>query len=113
MLKHDVLDNLFDARWAVAQQIVDISPTNHAERAKIHALLGARDHLSAAINSVIAASFKEIADSAELKAAGAQLADKAKDLGELQGKIADVNTAIAVVGQIVDLVVAIIKLAAA
>ena len=114
-MQTETLDTLFGARDKLTDMIVNLAPplndpTEQANaQAQLANLVTARDRVSAAVNQIIATRFNDLVSG--LSGAIADLKAKTKALTELSTTLANVNTAIQVVDQIVEAAGRIIKVA--
>lgn len=109
-MQADTLDTLFSARDVVSDMIIAQTPSDAAHKKLLEKLMQRRDQLTAAIQQVINARFTKT--SAELTQSITNLENTTGQLKDLGSTLASVSSAINLVDQIVQMVGAIVTLAA-
>jgi len=110
MSKTEILDTLFGARDRLSDMIIDLKPTAD-HKPLLQKLVQRRDLLTGAIGQLIRSAFDEA--SANLADSLAALEKQTDVLTGLSNTLDQVAVAIQVTDQIVQLVMSVVKLAAA
>jgi hypothetical protein len=107
MDQNDVLESLFDARSALTDAIVELSPSNDSERDQLNELVRQRDTVNASIRAVIDSEFRKVANDPKLADAVADLRARTKELASLAKTIGNIGQAVTIVNQVVQVAITI------
>ena len=109
MMKSDILQNLFDARSALSDMIINNTPTTDDQKNNFQLLMKRHDTITGQINQIVANKFNEtIGQLPDKVSLLEKLTDQLNDLNKKMDKIDD---AIKIADQIIGLTTSIIAIA--